>query len=66
MGVIEHIHVADAEGGPMQSLDWVSALRGTGLAGDRYGIGAGFWRDTKVSRDLTLIESEAIEEARAS
>jgi ADP-ribose pyrophosphatase YjhB (NUDIX family) len=62
MGVIEYIHIADAKGEPMQSLDWVSALRGAGLAGDRYAIGAGFWRDSKVSRDLTLIEGEAIEE----
>ena len=46
----------------MQSVDRASALRGTGLVGDRYAIGAGFWRDSKVSRDLTLIESEAIEE----
>jgi len=31
-------------------------------AGDRYAVGAGFWSDSKVSRDLTLIESETIEE----
>jgi ADP-ribose pyrophosphatase YjhB (NUDIX family) len=37
-------------------------LLGIGLAGDRYAIAAGFWRDAKVIRDLTLIESEAIEE----
>ncbi len=46
----------------MRSVEGACALKGIGLAGDRYAIGAGFWRDSKVSRDLTLIESEAIEE----
>ena len=62
MGVVEHIHIADVKGAPMRSIDTVSALRGIGLAGDRYAIGAGFWHDSKVARDRTLIESEAIEE----
>jgi hypothetical protein len=62
MGTVEYIHVAEAPGAPMERLDGALALKGIGLAGDRYAVGAGFWSDYKVSRDLTLIESEAIEE----
>lgn len=35
---------------------------GIGLEGDRYATQNGYWSDTRVSRDLTLIEAEAIEE----
>jgi ADP-ribose pyrophosphatase YjhB (NUDIX family) len=62
MGTVEHIHVAEAAGAPTQRVEEAFALRGVGLAGDRYAVAAGFWRDDKVSRDLTLIESEAIED----
>jgi MOSC domain-containing protein YiiM len=35
---------------------------GTGIAGDRYGVGTGtFWKPGKAGQDLTLIEAEAIE-----
>jgi len=62
VGSVEHIHIAEAAGAPMQRLEEAFALRDIGLAGDRYALGAGFWRDAKVSRDLTLIESEALKE----
>jgi len=62
MGVVEHIHVSAEAGGPMQSLEEASAVRGSGLAGDRYANGKGYWSDARVSRDLTLIESEVVEE----
>jgi ADP-ribose pyrophosphatase YjhB (NUDIX family) len=61
-----HIHLAAAEGAPMQSADEVLAFKGAGLEGDRYSIGAGFWRDSKVSRDLTLIEGEALDDVQRS
>jgi 8-oxo-dGTP diphosphatase len=39
----------------------VQVTAGVGLAGDRYARRAGFWRDARVNRDLTLIEAEVIE-----
>src|SRR3954464_2227294 len=37
----------------------VDVEAGVGVTGDRYAAGAGFWRDGRVSRDLTLVEAEA-------
>ena len=62
MGSVEHIHVAGAAGAPVQAVDEASALKGVGLAGDRYAVDAGYWRDSKVARDVTLIEAEALED----
>lgn len=40
----------------------VVARPGFGLDGDRYATGNGYWSaDPKVSRDLTMIETEAVE-----
>jgi MOSC domain-containing protein YiiM len=41
----------------------VQAIGGVGLEGDRYAKGQGFWPDDGESRDITLIEAEAIEAA---
>jgi ADP-ribose pyrophosphatase YjhB (NUDIX family) len=60
---VEHIHIATAAGQPMASLREVEAIKGRGLTGDRYAQETGFWRDTKVSRDITLIEGEAVDSA---
>jgi MOSC domain-containing protein YiiM len=61
-GTVEHIHIADAEGGPMIGLDTVEAVAGVGLTGDRYAKQAGFWPDGgEESRNVTLIEAEEIE-----
>jgi mutator protein MutT len=65
LGSVEHIHVAPVAGAPMQALGDVSATSGVGLAGDRYADGAGFWQDTRVSRDVTLVEAEVIEDLAA-
>jgi MOSC domain-containing protein YiiM len=62
-GGIEHIHIADAEGAPVRAVDTVQAIAGVGLEGDRYAKGKGFWPDDGESRDVTLIEAEAIEAA---
>jgi MOSC domain-containing protein YiiM len=45
----------------MQARAFVSAEAGAGLLGDRYATAAGYWRDLRVSRDLTLVEAEVIE-----
>jgi MOSC domain-containing protein YiiM len=66
VGRVEHIHVATAQGAPVQPRAVVEATAGVGLDGDRYASGAGFWQDARVSRDLTLIEAEALEELAAS
>jgi 8-oxo-dGTP diphosphatase len=58
---VEHIHIAPFAGEPVVSLREVEATRGRGLAGDRYSEGLGFWRDARVSRDLTLVEGEVID-----
>lgn len=62
VGTVEHLHIAGAAGVPMRRVDEVQALKGVGIAGDRYACAAGYWRDAKVSRDLTLIDVEAVEE----
>jgi MOSC domain-containing protein YiiM len=59
--VVEHIHIATTAGAPVQAVDAVHAIPGVGLAGDRYAYGRGHYQDDRVSRDLTLIEAEAIE-----
>jgi mutator protein MutT len=43
-------------------VETARALRGVGLAGDRYAAGRGFWRDDRVSRDLTLVAAEVAAE----
>ncbi len=61
-GTVERIHIAPAEGAPMQSLETVEAVAGVGLTGDRYAKQAGFWPDGgEESRNVTLIEAEEIE-----
>jgi MOSC domain-containing protein YiiM len=72
-GRVEHIHIAEVEGGPVRALASVEATAGVGLAGDRYARGEGFWPGAagraqgalpQESRDLTLIEAEAIDDLR--
>ncbi len=61
-GKVEHIHIAETAGAPMQSLASAKAVAGVGLMGDRYARRDGFWKDSsEESRDVTLIEAEEIE-----
>jgi MOSC domain-containing protein YiiM len=60
-GVVEAIHIASAAGEPVRAVDAVRAIAGVGLEGDRYAVGLGHYKDAHVSRDLTLVEAEAIE-----
>jgi MOSC domain-containing protein YiiM len=60
-GVVEAIHIATAAGIPVRAVDAVRAIAGVGLEGDRYAYGRGHYQDDRVSRDLTLIEAEALE-----
>jgi MOSC domain-containing protein YiiM len=46
----------------MRSVDWVRAIPGKGLEGDRYFEASGTYSDSPgPEREVTLIESEAIE-----
>jgi len=61
IGVVEHIHIATAAGAPVRAVEAVGAIAGVGLDGDRYAYNRGHYQDDRVSRDLTLVEAEAIE-----
>jgi ADP-ribose pyrophosphatase YjhB (NUDIX family) len=61
VGFVEHIHIAAAAGEPTASLREASVRAGIGFVGDRYAAGAGYWRDNRVSRDVTLIEGEIVD-----
>jgi MOSC domain-containing protein YiiM len=61
-GKIEAIYTAPSEALPVVRRDRTYARPGIGLDGDRYANGTGYWSgDSKVSRDLTLIEGEVID-----
>lgn len=62
-GRVEAIHITDSQGAPMRSQGRIRALAGIGLQGDRYALQQGrYSSDRKVSRDLTLVEAEVIED----
>jgi MOSC domain-containing protein YiiM len=62
-GVVEAIHISPGTGEPVQALENVKVRRGVGLEGDRYALGLGHYsHDLRVSRDLTLVEAEVVEE----
>lgn len=56
------IHIAPAAAAVMTSIRQVRAVAGKGLEGDRYAAKLGtFSKDPGSGRDVTLIESEAME-----
>jgi len=60
-GTVVSINIAPEAEAPMQSVSEVRAVPGHGLEGDRYFAQKGtFWKP-EASRELTLIEAEAIE-----
>jgi hypothetical protein len=64
-GNVVSIHIARDAAAPMESTQEVKAIGGQGLEGDRYFDGTGHWSKTPgVSREVTLIELETIEEKR--
>jgi|SRR5439155_12227109 len=64
LGSVVAIHLANASGAPMSCVDEVEAVAGRGLRGDRYFKGEGtFSRASEPGREVTLVESEAIEAA---
>jgi MOSC domain-containing protein YiiM len=61
-GELVGIYVTPAAGLPMEAHASVTADAQRGLAGDRYAEGTGkYSADTRVPRDVTLIEREAVD-----
>ncbi len=61
-GHVESIHITNAAEAAMRSVPEVKAVAGLGLEGDRYAASLGsFSGKPKPSRQITLIEAEAIE-----
>ena len=64
-GRVVGIYVGAVRSAPLTSVPEVRAVAGKGLEGDRYAEAAGSFSDRPgTGRQLTLIESEAIEAAR--
>jgi hypothetical protein len=62
-GVVEAIHISPGAGEPLKALEMISVRSGVGLEGDRYALGLGYYsHDLRVSRDLTLVEAEVVDE----
>jgi MOSC domain-containing protein YiiM len=62
VGRVESIHLADAAGAPMRTVDRVRAIAGVGLEGDRYSAGSGNWSpDPRDDRQITLVAAEEID-----
>ena len=63
-GRVEAIFITAEAGRPMEELSEVRALAGSGLAGDRYQAGTGYYSTRPLpggGRELTLIEAEVLE-----
>jgi MOSC domain-containing protein YiiM len=61
-GTVVSIHIAPTAAAPMQPVANVKAKAGRGLQGDRYYVRLGtFSNQPGAGREITLIESEAIE-----
>jgi MOSC domain-containing protein YiiM len=67
-GQVEAIFVAPEAGAAMRGVTEAEAIAGSGLAGDRYQTGTGYYSTRPLpggGRQLTLIEAEALEALRA-
>ncbi|MEK7468935.1 MAG: MOSC domain-containing protein [Planctomycetota bacterium] len=61
-GQVVSIHLIPIAGGAATAVPQAKALPGKGLEGDRYGAGVGTYSNKPgPSRELTLIEAEALE-----
>jgi ADP-ribose pyrophosphatase YjhB (NUDIX family) len=65
VGIVEYIHTAPQAGAPMEAQKRVVVDRRAGVVGDRYATRSGYWRNDRVSRDLTLVEAEVLDELSA-
>ena len=60
-GVLENIHIAPAASYEMEELLEARLVKGRGIEGDRYFLGAGTYSPKPGVREVTLIEAEALE-----
>lgn len=60
---IRAIYIAGSAGDEMQSVERVSAIEQTGLQGDRYSAGRGFWQVTEACQ-VTLISEDDLRKAK--
>ncbi|HEV8584293.1 MAG TPA: MOSC domain-containing protein [Methylomirabilota bacterium] len=62
-GSVVSIHVTPEAGAPMVTVPEARAVPGQGLEGDRYATGRGHYspRPSEGGREITLIETEAVE-----
>jgi MOSC domain-containing protein YiiM len=63
-GTVVSIHIAPVAEAAMQAVNEVRAVPGQGLEGDRYFNHTGTFSKPQPDRELTLIESEAIDAFR--
>jgi MOSC domain-containing protein YiiM len=67
VGRVEAICIAPAGSTAMQQLDGVDAIAGSGLVGDRYAKGIGFYSERPTdpgAREVTLIAAETLDALR--
>jgi hypothetical protein len=62
VGAVAAILVAPDAGHPLVPVERVEAIAGRGLDGDRYGAGRGTFSGTGRGYELTLVESEVLDE----
>src|SRR5690348_9639798 len=61
-GRLEAIYTASQKRAPLQRVEELEAIAGSGLVADRYGLQEGtFSKPGSPDREVTLIEAEAIE-----
>ena len=60
-GVLLHIHVAPAASYEMEELAEAECVAGRGIVGDRYFDGTGTYSPKPDTREVTLIEQEALD-----
>lgn len=66
-GVVVSIHIAAMKEAPMQSRESANAIPGMGIEGDRYCAKQGtFSAPAGADKEITLIESEAVDALNAS
>ena len=61
MGTVEAIYISSTAAAPTKPIDAVLAIPGVGLEGDRYALKLGTFYKPEPDRELTLIETEAVE-----
>jgi MOSC domain-containing protein YiiM len=64
-GRVVGLFTAPSDSGAMTAHDEIEAISGSGLAGDRYALGTGFYSNRQLpggARELTLIARESLDE----